>query len=117
VASDAKSYVLRSGDLVLDVGARTLLRLGHLHHLTPKECRLLETFLTHQGQVLTRQFLMREVWQTDFVDDTRTLEVHVHWLRRKIEDPSPGPAPGRIHTVRGVGYLYQPVITDRTPTR
>lgn len=115
MSSDAKPYVVRSGSLVLDVGARTLLRGGDLFHLTPKECRLLETFLTHQGQVLTRQFLMREVWQTDFVDDTRTLEVHVHWLRRKIEVPPPGQSPGTIHTVRGVGYLYQPLAIDRVP--
>lgn len=111
MTSDAKSYVLRSGDLVLDVGHRTLVIGPHVFHLTPKECRLLETFLTHQGQVLTRQFLMREVWHTDFVDDTRTLEVHVHWIRRKIEEGRHGPSSGTIHTVRGVGYLYQPLAT------
>lgn len=58
------------------------------------------------GQVLTRQFLMREVWQTGFVADTRTLEVHVHWIRRKIE-PDKG-SPAVIHTIRGVGYMFQP---------
>ncbi|MEO8082719.1 MAG: response regulator transcription factor [Ardenticatenales bacterium] len=111
MSSDAKPYVLRSGDLVLEVGERTLVIGQHVFHLTPKECRLLETFLTHQGQVLTRQFLMREVWHTDFVDDTRTLEVHVHWIRRKLEEGRHGPSSGTIHTVRGVGYLYQPLVS------
>lgn len=109
----ARPYVLRAGSLRLDVGARTLAVGRALHHLTPKECRLLETFLTHPGQVLTRQFLMREVWQTDFVEDTRTLEVHVHWLRRKIEPTPPDRPSATIHTVRGVGYLFQPAVAER----
>lgn len=113
MTADAKPYVIRAGSLRLDVSARTLAVGEALHHLTPKECRLLETFLTHPGQVLTRQFLMREVWQTDFVEDTRTLEVHVHWLRRKIEPAPPARPPGTIHTVRGVGYLYQPSALER----
>jgi len=97
---------LRCGPIVLEVAGR-ILRCGERSfHLTPKECRLLATFLTHQGQVLTRQFLMKEVWETDFVADTRTLEVHVHWLRRKLE--SDGTGTTYIHTVRGVGYILRP---------
>lgn len=98
--------VLRSHDLALDLVGRTLSRGAEVHHLTPKESLLLETFLRNEGQVLTRQFLMKEVWETDYVADTRTLEVHVHWLRRKIRPEGKGPA--YIHTVRGVGYVYRP---------
>ena len=95
---------------MLDVAERVLVRGGERLALTPKECRLLEVFLRHQGQVLTRQFLMKEVWQTDFVADTRTLEVHVHWLRRKLSHGRSSPS--YIHTVRGVGYVLRPVATD-----
>jgi DNA-binding response OmpR family regulator len=99
--------VLEYGPLTLDLDARIIHARGRSHHLTPKECRLLATFMLHPGQVLTRHFLMKEVWDTDFVADTRTLEVHVHWLRRKI-DPDRR-AHGLIHTVRGVGYVLRQV--------
>jgi len=49
---------------------------------------------------------MREVWDTEYTGDTRTVEVHVHWLRRKIEDDPSNPR--YIHTVRGVGYWFEP---------
>lgn len=105
-----RSDQLHCGAITLDVGARVLRRGDDRYSLTPKECRLLEVFLRHQGQVLTRQFLMKEVWQTDFIADTRTLEVHVHWLRRKLApDPS---GPSYIHTVRGVGYVLRPASED-----
>jgi DNA-binding response OmpR family regulator len=97
--------VLTCASITLDVDTRTLQRREDRFHLTPKECRLLEVLLRHQGQVLTRQFLMREVWQTDYVADTRTLEVHIHWLRQKIEDNRSSPT--YIHTVRGVGYVLR----------
>ena len=102
--------VLEYGPLILDVDARVIHAHGRSHHLTPKECRLLATFMAHPGQVLTRHFLMKEVWDTDFVADTRTLEVHFHWLRRKIDPDSP--RPGMIHTVRGVGYVMRQVERD-----
>ena len=98
---------LQCGAITLDVPSRVLHRGSDRFTLTPKECRLLEVFLRHQGQVLTRQFLMKEVWQTDFIADTRTLEVHVHWLRRKLAQQRSGPS--YIHTVRGVGYVLRPV--------
>lgn len=95
------------GPLALDLETRTLYRAEHSYHLTPKESQLLAMFMTHPGQVLTRQFLMKEVWQTDYVDDTRTLEVHVHWLRQKIRGDPTLPSP--IRTIRGVGYILRPV--------
>lgn len=103
---------LRCGSLELDVENRQLHRGERSFHLTPKECRLLATFMRHQGQVLTRQFLMKEVWDTDFVADTRTLEVHIHWLRKKIEENRSSPT--YIHTVRGVGYVMREVEPDET---
>jgi len=70
--------------------------------LRPLETRLLTTLLRYSNQTVSRATLMREVWQTDFLDDTRTLDVHIHWLRQKIEeDPN---RPRRLVTIKGVGY-------------
>jgi DNA-binding response OmpR family regulator len=94
------------GPITLDPESRILRRGETEHRLTPKLSSLLLTFLQHRGEVLTRQFLMKEVWDTDFVADTRTLEVHVSWLRGKIERD--GRNPDMLHTVRGVGYVFRP---------
>ncbi len=76
--------------------------------LRPMEARLLAVLLNRPNQVVSRAMLMREVWQTDYLGDTRTLDVHINWLRRKLED---NPArPQRLVTVRGVGYCW--VIDD-----
>ena len=72
------------------------------YHLTPLECRLLQILMLQPGQVLSRSRLMKEVWETDYVDDIRTLHVHICWLRRKIEDDPSQPC--RIITHRGSGY-------------
>jgi DNA-binding response OmpR family regulator len=75
-----------------------------IHRLTPKQAELLRVFMVHAGQTLTRKFLMATVWKTDYMGDTRTLDVHVRWLRERIEDdPS---SPQYLRTVRGVGYRF-----------
>ena len=67
-----------------------------------KEYRLLKLFMEHPNQVVTRAKLMKEIWQTDYMGDTRTLDVHICWLRHKIEsDPT---QPKLLVTHRGVGY-------------
>ncbi len=71
--------------------------------LTPKLARLLEQFLRHPHQLLTRRELMRHVWNTDYIGDTRTLDVHIRWVREHIEvDPA---KPKFLRTVRGKGYI------------
>lgn len=71
--------------------------------LTPKLALLLEMFVRHPNQLLTRPQLMLAVWETDFVGDTRTLDVHIRWIRECIEtDPS---RPQLLKTIRGQGYL------------
>jgi DNA-binding response OmpR family regulator len=107
-----ESGILRCGPVQLDVEARMLDRGAEQFHLTPKECRLLEAFMRYRGQVLTRQFLMKEVWLTDFVADTRTLEVHVHWLRKKLDRDGPV----FIRTVRGVGYVLRLEPAEERPS-
>jgi len=98
--------ILAAGGLRLHLDTHQVYRCEESYYLSPKEFQLLETFLRHPAQVLTRRFLMREVWETDFIEDTRTLDVHVHWVRKKIEhDPS---RPRYLKTVRGVGYRFVP---------
>ncbi|MBN1179477.1 MAG: response regulator transcription factor [Anaerolineae bacterium] len=96
--------VLEVGGVALDLEQRVVNGPTINQRLTPKQARLLEIFMRHPGQVLTRSFLMKQIWETDFVEDTRTLEVHIHWLRRAIEA---NPArPVYLTTVRGVGYRF-----------
>jgi two-component system response regulator RegX3 len=77
---------------------------GQVLELTRKEYDLLETLMSRAGQVIKRNELIDKVWETDWVGDTRTLDVHIRWLREKIEhDPS---KPRYIQTVRGVGYRF-----------
>lgn len=95
---------LKVNSLVLEPKKQEVTVRGETHHLTPKETRLLATFMQHPGEPLSREFLMREVWETEFCGDTRTIEVHVAWLRRKIEKDTSNPQ--LILTVRGVGYMF-----------
>jgi two-component system phosphate regulon response regulator PhoB len=96
--------VLRVNGLALDLKNRQLVGQQGAYKLTPQECRLLEAFMSHPDEVLTRRFLMKRVWQTDYLGDTRTLNVHIRWLRQKIEEnPS---QPRYLRTVRGVGYRF-----------
>ena len=72
--------------------------------LFPMEARLLAVLMRHPDQLVSRETLMREVWQTDYLTDTRTLDVHICTLRRKVE---PDPArPRLIRTYRGAGYWF-----------
>lgn len=93
------------GQLQLDLRTRKV-DAPHLEEpqvLTPKLFSLLRLLMSTEGRTVTRERLMREVWQTSFMDDTRTLDVHVRWARMIIE-PTPG-KPRYLHTVRGVGYM------------
>ncbi|HIE39325.1 MAG TPA: response regulator transcription factor [Anaerolineales bacterium] len=104
ILSGPGGEILRVGDIVLDVKRRTVSRSGQQRRLTPKQTHLLEVFMRNPGRVLTRAFLMKEVWNTDFVGDTRTLEVHIHWLRRAIEETPSNPV--YLTTVRRLGYRF-----------
>lgn len=100
-----KAGHLQAGGISLDLENRSLTKGKVTVRLTPKECALLQTFMNNGGAVLTRKFLMKKVWDTDWTEDTRTLDVHVRWLREKIEDnPS---KPVYLRTLRGVGYRFE----------
>ena len=88
--------------MVLDVENSILKRNGDEIHLTPKETKLMIMLMENVGQVVSRSELMQSVWNTEYLGDTRTLDVHICWLRQKIED-NPR-IPELILTRRGQGY-------------
>jgi DNA-binding response OmpR family regulator len=96
---------MRVANLTLDTERRRLTRGNRTHNLTPKEFELLKLFMEHRDQTVSRKLLMKEVWNTDYLGDTRTLDVHVRWLREKIEDDASRPV--HLVTVRGQGYRLE----------
>jgi len=95
---------LQSGDLVLDLVGHRAMRGTKNLNLPPKEFDLLAELIRHKGAVLTRDLLLQRVWGFDFAGDSRTVDVHIRWLREKIEDDPANPT--RIETVRGLGYRF-----------
>jgi DNA-binding response OmpR family regulator len=101
----APAQALTFGDLIIDPGRREVLLNGKPVSMKPKEFDLLLFLAEHHRQALSRPFLLERVWGWDFGGGTRTVDVHVHGLREKIEsDPS---NPLRIITVRGSGYRFE----------
>lgn len=96
--------VVQAGDVVIDVPRRQAQVAGRQLDLKPKEFDLLVYFVRHPGIVMTREALLREVWGYFHPVDTRTVDVHVRWLRLKIEDDPADPL--HIVTVRGHGYRF-----------
>jgi DNA-binding response OmpR family regulator len=96
---------LQSGDVQIDLIARRVYRGDVELRLTHKEFDLLAELMRNKGAVLSRDLLLTQVWGYDYVGDSHTVDVHIRWLREKIEDnPS---EPKRITTVRGVGYRFE----------
>ena len=103
-SSDTTETPLVSGDLQLDPDRREATLRGEILRMKPKEFELLLFFLQHPGRVFSREQILNEVWGDDFHGGPRTVDVHVRWLRQKIELDAANPA--RIRTVRGSGYLF-----------
>jgi DNA-binding response OmpR family regulator len=104
-ATRTASTELIAGDLRLDMSARRAILAEREVNLAPREFDLLATLMRDQGAVLSRDLLLARVWGDDYPGDPRTVDVHVRWLRQKLEaDPSD---PQRITTVRGVGYRFE----------
>jgi two-component system, OmpR family, response regulator MprA len=104
--------VLSFGDLRMDLATREVHRGRRPVELTRTEFTLLEMFLAHPRQVLTREQILKSVWGFDFEPTSNSLDVYVMYLRRKTEA---GGEPRLVHTVRGVGYVLRPGSTDGTP--
>ncbi|HEY8018301.1 MAG TPA: response regulator transcription factor [Actinomycetota bacterium] len=101
---DVTEDVVTGGPVVLDVARHEVLVGGESVAFPPKEFELLETLLRRRGRLLTREFLIEEIWGADYVGDTKTLDVHIKRVRRKIE-PDPH-HPQHLVTVRGLGYKF-----------
>ncbi len=96
---------IKYGNLTLDLTRREVSMEDRLLALKPKEFDLLLFLARHRGQVLSRDLILERVWGWDFTGGSRTVDVHVRWLREKIEnDPA---IPQRIVTVRGAGYRFE----------
>ena len=91
-------------DISLDVTTRQVMKNGTPLPLRYKEFELLSLLMAHAGQVITRAEIFDQVWGTDWLGDMRTLDVHIRWLREKLEDDPSNPE--LIQTVRGVGYRF-----------
>ena len=95
----------RVGLVEVDLAGHRLLRDGQVRPIKPKAFDLLAYLMRHPGQVFSREQLLADVWGYDYAGETRTVDVHVHWLRAEIE-PDPG-RPEVLQTVRGVGYVLR----------
>lgn len=97
-------HELQSGPIRLNIAARTVITPNGQYTMTPKQCALLKLFMLEHDQVIERSKIMESVWETSYLEDTRTLDVHIRWLRERIE-PNPS-KPIYLKTVRGVGYRF-----------
>jgi len=97
--------VMSFDDLSIDLTRREVVLDGQVLPLKPQEYDLLVFFAEHKGQMLTREFILERVWGWDYIGDSRTVDVHVRWLRQKIERNAAEPE--RIVTVRGGGYRFE----------
>ena len=96
--------MLRAGDLEVDRAAHVVRKAGAPIEVRPREFDLLALLVSNPGRAYTREQILSALWGHNYVGDERTVDVHVRWLREKIEDD---PAqPGRIVTLRGVGYRF-----------
>jgi DNA-binding response OmpR family regulator len=97
--------MLERGDLVLNPDSRIAIYKNKEVRLTPRQCDLLEKMMQKPGEILRREDLFKAVWDTDYTGDTRTLDVHISWLRQALEDDPHHPE--LIKTIRGKGYLLK----------
>jgi len=98
--------LVQAGDVTLDLQNRVVFTPNGQYHMTPKQLALLSMLMERSDEVVSRSEIMQEIWQTNYMEDTRTLDVHIRWLRERFEiDPS---NPQYLLTVRGIGYRFTP---------
>ncbi len=100
-AARGSDEVLRVGEITMDLGRHEAVVRDHPVSLPPRQFDLLRAFLSNPGRVLTRPVLLQQVWGYDFAGDDRTVDVHVRWLRQKLQEAG---SQTSIETIRGVGY-------------
>jgi DNA-binding response OmpR family regulator len=103
--AEMKHETLKFDNLVVNLTRREVMLNESPLQLKPKEYELLLFFAEHRRQMLSREFILERVWGWDYIGDSRTVDVHVRWLRQKIETDAANPI--RIVTVRGGGYRFE----------
>ncbi|MEP6894235.1 MAG: response regulator transcription factor, partial [Chloroflexota bacterium] len=103
--SEKKHEVKEFGNLLINLTRQEVILNKKPLPVKPQEYQLLLFFAEHKGKMLSREFILERVWGWDFIGDSRTVDVHVRWLRQKIEEDAS--APTRIVTVRGGGYRFE----------
>jgi len=99
----AEKFIVKAGPIELNTQTQLVTCQDRQKKLTPRLVEILKILMTQKGDVVERDPLFQKVWKTTYIGDTRTLDVHISWLRKAIEeDPS---NPKFIHTIRGVGYI------------
>jgi len=104
-SAEIQHETLAFDNLVVNLTRREVILNDKPLQLKPQEYELLLFFAEHRGQMLSREFILERVWGWDYIGDSRTVDVHVRWLRQKIEKDSAKPE--RIVTVRGGGYRFE----------
>jgi len=99
-----RAPILSFADITLDTTTREASRGGNTIPLTAKEYDLLELFMRHPNQVMTREVIFDRVWGYDFGGESNVLDVYIRYLRQKLEENS---APRLLHTIRGIGYVLR----------
>ncbi len=94
--------ILKAGPIHLDMDRQVIRCNGKEEHITPRMAELLKMLIKQKGVVLDRRRMFSRIWKTDYTEDTRSLDVHINWLRKIIEEDPDNPK--LIHTIRGKGY-------------
>lgn len=98
------SLILKAGDLIMDTKTHEVTRGGKKLNLTPKEYKILDTLLRHKGEALSRERILEDTWGPGFKEKNYELNVHIRYLRTKVDKGEPK---ALIHTIRGVGYTIK----------
>lgn len=102
--SPAESEIITFGDITIDCTRREVTKGSELIELPLKEFELLKLLIVNKGKVLSRDLLLEKIWGFDYYGETRTVDVHIRYLRQKIEDDDSNPV--YIETIRGIGYRF-----------
>ncbi|HOV25951.1 MAG TPA: response regulator transcription factor [Pseudobacteroides sp.] len=104
ISNETNTEIIQFGNLSIDCTRREVYKNGKLLDLPLKEFELLKLLITNKGKVLSRETLLEKIWGFDYYGETRTVDVHIRYLRQKIEDDDSTPV--YIETVRGIGYRF-----------
>jgi two-component system alkaline phosphatase synthesis response regulator PhoP len=102
--SEPKLDVISHGDITIDCTRREVYKGDRLIEMPLKEFELLKMLILNKGKVLSREHLLDKIWGFDYYGETRTVDVHIRYLRQKIEDNDENPS--YIETIRGIGYRF-----------